>query len=424
MLSVQLNKKKNQIHFLFETPIPGYLKEHREIDYIGNSLENESNSDWIIENGQITGIAVSVDKLRKFVTATLPNNEVESQVDFIEKGLMNSEEQGEGLIINFHQKSYDTPERYWNFILNQGNFRDYFYNRLNWFLGPKRSITTKFPLHVDIETANTCNMDCPMCYRRGLSEIGQMDMSLFKRVIDECAENNVFSVRLSWRGEALTHPKIKDMIRYSTQKIKNVSFLTNAFYINEEMANCFVDHKVSYIAVSFDGIDDTYEAVRHPAKFKENYDRLKKLKEIREKKGSKLPQVRLCTIWPAISKNPDKYYETMKEVSDYIVCNPYINFMGPMKIKHDFICQYPWERIVIAFNGNTQCCTGWNADDIILGNVNNKNIVDMWHSELMRKIRKIHSNGQRMELSSCANCRHGSKGDPDIRIEDILERRY
>ena len=114
----------------------------------------------------------------------------------------------------------------------------------------------------------------------------------------------------------------------------------------------------------------------------------------------------------------------MKKVSDYIVCNPYINFKGPMKRKPEFICQYPWERIVIGFNGQTQCCTGWNADDIILGNIEDSSIYQMWHSDQMNNIRKIHTAECRMDLSSCANCRHGAQGDPDISIWEIAERRF
>jgi radical SAM protein with 4Fe4S-binding SPASM domain len=200
--------------------------------------------------------------------------------------------------------------------------------------------------------------------------------------------------------------------------------LTNAFYIDEDMIDCFISNRISYISVSFDGINENYETIRHPAKFKENYNRVAALRDQKMRRNSKSPQVRVCTIWPAIRDDPDAYYKTMKDVSDYIVYNPYINFKGPMQIKPDFICQYPWERIVIAFNGNAQCCTGWNADDIIIGNVKDNTIFEMWHSDLMNKIRDKHAESRRMEFNSCANCRHGSKGEPNIEISEIVERRF
>ena len=59
-----------------------------------------------------------------------------------------------------------------------------------------------------------------------LKNTGQMDMKLFKKAVDECAMHNVFSIRLSWRGEPLSHPKIKEMIAYATGKVRNVSYIS------------------------------------------------------------------------------------------------------------------------------------------------------------------------------------------------------
>jgi len=178
------------------------------------------------------------------------------------------------------------------------------------------------------------------------------------------------------------------------------------------------------VAVSFDGIREVYEKVRAPAKFEESMDRLRLLRAMREKAGSLLPQIRTCTIWPAISHDPGEYQRTMSEVADYMVMNPYINFKGPMALKDDFVCQYPWERIVIGWNGQGQCCTGWNAVDIALGDAHEMTIREMWHSPRQNMVRRIHQTSRRLEIESCRKCRHGSKGDPNISIDEIIERRW
>ena len=425
MLTANFDIKSEELKIEFDFSIPHSVIDNGELNFLLGNINKFTSVDFFYEDGELKGFKVGLNDWVKFIDRTLPVEEALLQKSIVDDLMrLNPKKQGPGLEINFHQNPFDTPLRYWNFILNQGNFIDYFFNRINWYMGPKNRIVTPFPLHVDIESASTCNMNCPMCYRDFMKESGQMEFDLFKKAVDECAENNVFSIRLSWRGETLTHPMIKEMISYATSKIKNVSFLTNAFYLDEDMIDCFIENRVSYIAVSFDGIGRIYESIRHPAKFEENYKRLTMLRKKRDKAGKNLPQVRLCTIWPAIKEDPDGYYQTMKKVSDYIVCNPYINFKGPMKIKPDFICQYPWERIVIGFNGQTQCCTGWNADDIILGNIEDSSIYQMWHSDQMNNIRKIHTAECRMDLNSCANCRHGAQGDPDISIWEIVERRF
>lgn len=329
-----------------------------------------------------------------------------------------------GLQVNFHQQPFDTPNRAWLFTLNQGRFADYVFNRLAWHLAPTYRIVTPFPLHVDLESASTCNMRCPMCYRDMLESTGQMEMDLFRSIIDECAANDLYSVRLSWRGETLTHPRITEMIAYAAARIPNVSFLTNAFYIDERICDCLIENKVSYVAVSFDGIGEVYETVRAPAKFSESMDRLRLLRHKRQIAGSLLPQIRTCTIWPAIRHDPVAYQRTMADVADYMVKNPYINFKGRTVLKEGFICQYPWERIVIGWDGVGQCCTGWNATDIALGNAREVSIREMWHSKKLQDVRRQHHEGRRMDIGSCRECRHGSQGDADVSIAEIVERRW
>jgi len=262
----------------FDIPLEDTIALPSEVKDFWNLLKNRGKCLFEYEENALVAISGEVNSLLTALSEVLPQEKTTEQRKMFKEILArNNVIDKEGLQVNFHQNPFDTPERYWRFIFNQGHFVDYFLNRINWFVAPQNEYVTSFPLHVDLESASTCNMNCPMCYRDGLKETGQMEMDLFQKAVDECAEHDVYSIRLSWRGETLTHPKIKEMISYATARIKNVSFLTNAFYLDEEMVRCFVESGVSYVAVSFDGIGETYEAIRHPAKFQENYQRLANL---------------------------------------------------------------------------------------------------------------------------------------------------
>ena len=288
MLTANFDIKSDKLKIEFDFSIPHSVENFDELGFLLQNINECASTDFLYEHGELKGFTVARNDWVELIDRILPVEEARLQQSIIDDLLrLNLNKQGPGLEINFHQNPFDTPARYWNFILNQGNFIDYFFNRINWYMGPKNGIVTPFPLHVDIESASTCNMNCPMCYRDIMKESGQMEFDVFKKAVDECAENNVFSIRLSWRGETLTHPMIKEMISYATSRIKNVSFLTNAFYLDENMVDCFIENRVSYIAVSFDGIGKIYESIRHPAKFEENYKRLamllKKKRQSREK---------------------------------------------------------------------------------------------------------------------------------------------
>lgn len=90
------------------------------------------------ENGDLVALSCDIDRLSTFMKQVMPTQDADYQMQIFEEVLgQDSDEQSSGLQINFHQNSFDTSERYWNFILAQGNFIEYFFNRLNWYLGPK-----------------------------------------------------------------------------------------------------------------------------------------------------------------------------------------------------------------------------------------------------------------------------------------------
>ena len=325
--------------------------------------------------------------------------------------------------INFNQKPYDSPERYWKFYGNQGDFLELLINRLQWYEYPKHFFVSDFPLHVDIEVTSNCNMNCPMCYRSQLRDLGDMDWDVFKKIVDECEDNGVYSVRLSWRGEPLIHPRIFDMVKYATAWIPNVSFLTNVFFVTRKVADFLIESELTYLACSFDGIGEIYELIRRPAKYEDSLAKLRYLKETRDRLNMKKPQIRVTTIWPAISNDPQAYYDALKPVTDMIVVNEYKDFSAPYDPIPDFICQYPWERLIVAHDGRVQRCVGINSNDLTLGYIQDGSLRDFWHSTKLNRFRQLHSQTRRLDSKGCKACRHRSKKtDQSVDIYEIIQR--
>lgn len=423
MLQVEIITAETQrLQISFDSPATAVVRDHAEFRGFWDHLSRCQGFEASEDQGTVLGFSLPLVEWMGSVREFFPEQDSFQQVIFEKFLALDIVPASKQMEINFHQRQFDSPERSWLFILNQGHFFQYVLNRIYWHLGPKHGLVSPFPLHVDIETANTCNMNCPMCFHDKMESVGQMDFELFKKLIDECEREHVFSVRLSWRGEPLTHPRIKEFIAYATARIPNVSFLTNAFFLEDAVLDCIIENGLSYLAVSFDGVEQAYEKIRRPAVFAESRQRLANLRTKREAAGTTLPQVRVCTIWPAIKHDPDQYCRLMAPVSDYMVYNPYIDFFGEMHIKDGFVCQYPWERIMVAWNGEVQCCTGWNAKDIVLGNAAEGSIKEFWLSERLDVIRELHATGRRMELKGCAECRHGCECDPTIELDTILER--
>jgi len=315
--------------------------------------------------------------------------------------------------VNTFQKNFDNKWRNFAFTWNQGNYFKYLINRFQWHFYPKMEKISPFPLHVDIETTAKCNLRCPMCPSRHLSKeeysrYGHMDFDLYKKLIDECAANNIFSVRLSWRGEVLVTPNFAEYVHYAKieKRIPNISFLTNGALLKGDLAEKLIEYGVDYISVSIDGLADVYEVIRHPVKFETIYRNLLEFAALKKKKGVRKPVIRLTTLWPAIAKDPQAYYNKMNPVCDKIVYNPLKDYSLQEPIKENFICQFPWERLFVAFNGDVQPCSN-TKDPFIIGNARETTLQEIWHSSRLNEIRKIHSAGDRMNLSPCNRCSYG-----------------
>ena len=81
-----------------------------------------------------------------------------------------------------------------------------------WSENPKKNIVSSFPLNIDLEVTNACNLSCPYCARTkkkwGENNIGYIDEDLVKKVIDEIDKEAGYSMKFSLRGEPLLHGEL------------------------------------------------------------------------------------------------------------------------------------------------------------------------------------------------------------------------
>ncbi|MFA5410265.1 MAG: radical SAM protein [Candidatus Omnitrophota bacterium] len=301
-----------------------------------------------------------------------------------------------------------------HFIRGNGHFARYIFDRFIWYWYPRLHIVKKFPEHVDIELTNQCNMKCPMCYStlerfRKLPN-GFMDFNLFKKIIDECAENGVFSIRLSIRGEPLIHPQIIDCIRYAKYKrIKEVSFLTNALSLDEHMSAEIIKAGLDWITVSFDGMGEIYNKIRKPADYEGALNRIRRFSEMKKSLGSIKPALKIQTVWQAVENNPSEFNEIFKNLADMISFNVFINYEVAFEHDPDFICPNPWQRFIIYWDGKVPKCINDVFELDIIGDINSSTIKEIWQGALMRRVRKDMLNKDRLKYPSCRKCSYGAK---------------
>ena len=323
----------------------------------------------------------------------------------------------------------------------KGHLVDYISNRIKWHLNPRLRKVSTFPSHVDIELSSLCNLNCPMCYTTTdefKEKVDQQTMNyeLFKKIIDECAEYNLFSIRLSLRGEAFLNKHIYDMIKYAKDKgIKEISTLTHGGFLDEEKFQKLIDLELDWLTISFDGIDEMYEKIRYPLKFDDAVKKIKKFKEMKEKQNKVKPVIKVQTVWPAISDNPETFYKIFNPITDQIASNPLIDYLHKdtdILYEENFTCPQLWQRLVIGADGKAQLCANDEFELNIIGDVNKETLYDVWHGNNMTRAREIHLKHQGVNsLSPCKHCylprktkRESAKLDKHlIKIDNYVNRK-
>jgi radical SAM protein with 4Fe4S-binding SPASM domain len=300
------------------------------------------------------------------------------------------------------------------FNRGRGHLKDYFVNRIRWHFFPRIHHVSKFPSHVDIELSSLCDLNCPMCYTTTdefKSDVnrGSMNFDLFKKLIDESVKYNLYSIRLSLRGEAFLNPHIYDMIKYAKEKgIKEVSTLTHGGHVDEDKFKKLIKLGLDWLTISFDGIGEMYEKIRTPLKFNDQVNKIKKFQEIKKQEGVKKPVIKVQTIWPAISKNPKEFYDIFNPITDQIASNPLIDWLfndTDIEYEENFTCPQLWERMVIGSDGRVMLCANDEIGAHIVGDVNNESIYDIWHGKKMKNAREIHIKHLGVkEINICKNC--------------------
>lgn len=323
-----------------------------------------------------------------------------------------------------------------------GHFVSYLINRFKWYYYPRLHCVSKFPPHLDIEISNKCNMKCPMCFRttnyfNEKIEKGFMSFKLFKKIVDEAMRYRIYSIRISHRAETFIHPEVIDFIKYAKEAgIKEIASLSNILALTPSLFEKAMKAGLDWLTISFDGLGETYEWIRKPAKFQESYGKIKEYKRIKDKARSYKPVIKIQSIWPAIKDCAEEYVKLFEPYVDSVTSNPLIDYLhrdDPTEIEYweNFDCPTPYQRFTVLFNGLVTYCHNDEFATRIIGDINKDTIYDIWHGKDMAEVREIHRKHQGVSLlSACKYCFLPRKvesvigyiGDRKIAVEKYTKR--
>ena len=290
-------------------------------------------------------------------------------------------------------------------------FQEY---RKRWNEQPKQFNHGEFPLFLDLEVTNICNLKCTFCATTYFGpEIKRqlIDPEIVYRVLDEGKSNNLYGVKFNDRGEPLIHPQLVDFIKYAKKcGLVDVYFNTNAMLLDDVKAMQIIESGLDRISISVEGTDaETYEKLRVKGKFDTVVKNVRNFWNLRKSLGAHKPKIRIQSVLlKELEHQLDEYKQFWEPYADEISILEYKEEadVGTIQrgIAYPWACHQLWQRMIVWCDGKILPC---NEDDrglLTLGNIKSMSIKDAWHSPTLQRYRELHKNGNAHKLTACDEC--------------------
>lgn len=301
---------------------------------------------------------------------------------------------------NLHQLSGS------NVAAGSGDKRWENYRKL-WDKNPEFSILTPFPLFLDIEATNICNLKCPHCGSSTKRRKGFLGISLYKRIIDEGSESDLYGCKfhVGLKGEPLMHNGLPKMIAYAKKKgLIDVYLNTNATLMTTDKTKALLDSGLDRISFSIDGYTkEYYEKKRIGVNFEEVFNNIFYFYARRLTHGYKT-KIRIQTI-----AFPDLDLEEYKKF-----WSPFVNevcFLDYRDISNrcnhlvsDWKCPQLWQRMAIQYDGSVLLCNHDEREYGLIGYLENNSIRNLWNCSRSNYVRGLHARGDSHLLAACNGC--------------------
>src|SRR6187401_947443 len=166
-------------------------------------------------------------------------------------------------------------------------------------LATGRDRARHLPDIVQIESTNLCNAKCVFCPRDEMHRRqGVMEMGLFKKIVDECAELGITHVRVHNYGEPFLDKQLVEKVRYAKSRgIAEVGMISNGSLISEDIARGMIEAGLDAINISVDASGkETFERTRLNLNYDTVIDNIKTLVRIRKELGRTHPKLILSFV--------------------------------------------------------------------------------------------------------------------------------
>ena len=291
----------------------------------------------------------------------------------------------------------------------------YLFYRYRYEMFPVQKLRDDFPPCLQIEPTSICNYRCVFCFqtnkaftRHKNGHMRHMSLDLFKRVVDQ-AQGQCEAVTLASRGEPLLCPDIGAMISYLSGKFLGLKINTNAWYLNERMANAILQADFNTLVFSADAASEPlYSSMRVNGKLDRILANIERFQQIRARHYS---ETRLITRVSGVKVSGEQDIDEMEtfwgSLVDEVAFTEYLPWENAYDQPPNSIetpCSDLWRRMFVWSDGRINPCDVDYMSTLSVGNANKDDLSRVWTGESYEALRAAHLSRQRSTLSPCNSC--------------------
>jgi len=328
--------------------------------------------------------------------------------------------------INFYMGAYELKQQ---LMAGKRLGKDELFSQLERF-------RSRVPVVYNIETTNACNMRCQMCPRTTMMtrSVVNLGMELYRKVVDQlkpfssqewqrweafveekyrinrsdCSENHFFLyviprvIVLHGYGDPLLDKDMPERVAMLREKGISSYFSCNPANINIERTIEIFKSGLDYIKFSIETTDDAkHKSIRGQASdFTKSYDNIRKLLELKSKHNLKTTVV-ITMLNLGRPDQQDEFdhlraYFTSDQAYVYLKSQDQQwykdNKQGTESLHWIEFCQFPFSSMTIKSNGESACCVEDFNNQIVLGDVREQSLMDIWNGKKYQDFRRDHFN--------------------------------
>jgi len=215
-------------------------------------------------------------------------------------------------------------------------------------------------------------------------------------------------------GEPFMDRQIFERIEFCHHHSISTLLSTNGTFLDEATAARVLDSPLEQITLSFDGAKkETFEFYRKGAKFEKVRDNFVRFARMKHERRSKLQVVvQMVRMEGNAGEVEDfvRFWSALPGVDQVRVKEDETNLMRPdaghASAEWNHPCHYLWRGpMYVKQSGDVYpCCQSYMLDGRPVGNIGEQPLVEIWNSEEMQRMRRLHVASRGGEVDVCSRC--------------------